>query len=142
MRPTPLARLRLTRHGSCHDGSPMTPAAEEQRRIRDAMERLCAGFGDAYWLERDRQGGFPEEFYAAVARDGWLGIAMPEAYGGAGLGIGEAAAMMQAVAQSGAGFSGASAPHMNIFGLHPGVKVGSDQQKRAFLPPLIRGEEK
>jgi acyl-CoA dehydrogenase len=114
----------------------------EQQRIRAAIERLCAGFDDAYWLERDRKGGFPEEFYAAVAEGGWLGIAMPEAYGGAGLGIAEAAVMMQAVAQSGAGFSGASALHMNIFGLNPVVRFGSEAQKRRFLPPLIRGEEK
>src|SRR5258708_15566132 len=122
--------------------SPMTSPSDERCRIRDAIERLCAGFGDAYWLERARQGGFPEEFYAAVARDGWLGIAMPEEYGGAGLGIGEAATMMQAVAQSGAGFSGASALHMNIFGLNPVVKFGSDEQKRRFLPPLIPGAGK
>ncbi len=120
----------------------MSVLTPDQQRIREAISRLCAGFGDAYWLERDRQGGFPEEFYAAVARDGWLGIAMPEEYGGAGLGIGEAATMMQAVAQSGAGFSGASALHMNIFGLNPVVKFGSEEQKRRFLPPLIRGEEK
>src|SRR5258708_31598052 len=100
MRPTPLARLRLTRHGSCHDGSPMTPASEEQRRIRDAIERLCAGFGDAYWLERDRQGGLPEEFYAAVARDGWLRIALPQEDGGAGLGIAAAPPPAHAVAQA------------------------------------------
>jgi acyl-CoA dehydrogenase len=120
----------------------MTGMPEEQQRIRTAIERLCAQFDDAYWLERDRQGGFPEEFYKAVAAGGWLGIAIPEEYGGAGLGIGEAAAMMQAVAQSGAGFSGASALHMNIFGLNPVVKFGSAEQKRRFLPPLIRGEEK
>ena len=120
----------------------MSALTPDQQRVRDAIERLCAGFGDGYWLEHDRNGGFPEEFYAAVARDGWLGIAMPEEYGGAGLGIGEAAAMMQAVAQSGAGFSGASALHMNIFGLNPVVKFGSEEQKRRFLPPLIRGEEK
>ena len=120
----------------------MSVLTPDQQRIREAISRLCAGFGDAYWLERDRQGGFPEEFYAAVARDGWLGIAMPEAYGGAGLGIAEAATMMQAVTQSGAGFSGASALHMNIFGLNPVVKFGSEEQKRRFLPPLIRGEEK
>ncbi|HJT08644.1 MAG TPA: acyl-CoA dehydrogenase family protein [Stellaceae bacterium] len=120
----------------------MTGVPEEQQRIRAAIERLCAQFGDGYWLERDREGGFPEDFYKAVAEGGWLGIAMPEEYGGAGLGIGEAAAMMQAVAQSGAGFSGASALHMNIFGLNPVVKFGSDEQKRRFLAPLIRGEEK
>src|SRR6185312_14533632 len=130
------------RAGSSHGKSAMTAPLDEQRRIRAAIERLCSQFGDAYWLERDRAGGFPEDFYKAVAAGGWLGIAMPEEYGGAGLGIGEAAAMMQAVAQSGAGFSGASALHMNIFGLNPVVKFGSDEQKRRFLPPLIRGEEK
>ncbi|HUH85193.1 MAG TPA: acyl-CoA dehydrogenase family protein [Stellaceae bacterium] len=120
----------------------MTALSPEQQRIRDAIAKLCAGFADGYWLERDREGRFPEEFYAAVAAGGWLGIAMPEAYGGAGLGIAEAAVMMQAVAQSGAGFSGASALHMNIFGLNPVVRFGSTAQKERFLPPLIRGEEK
>jgi acyl-CoA dehydrogenase len=120
----------------------MTALTAEQHRIRDAIARLCAGFDDGYWLERDRAGGFPEAFYGAIARDGWLGIAMPEEHGGAGLGIAEAAVMMQAVAESGAGFSGASALHMNIFGLNPVVKFGTAEQKRRFLPPLIRGEEK
>jgi acyl-CoA dehydrogenase len=120
----------------------MIGLSAEQHRIRDAIARLCAGFGDEYWLERDRKGGFPEDFHAAVARDGWLGIAMPEAFGGAGLGIAEAAVMMQAVAESGAGFSGASALHMNIFGLNPVVRFGTEEQKRRFLPPLIRGDEK
>ncbi len=120
----------------------MIQLTAEQHRIRDAIARLCEGFDDAYWLERERKGGFPEAFYAAIAAGGWLGIAMPEAFGGAGLGIAEAAVMMQAVAQSGAGFSGASALHMNIFGLNPVVKFGTPEQKQRFLPPLIRGEEK
>ncbi len=77
-----------------------------------------------------------------MARDGWLGIAMPEQYGGAGLGITEAAVMMQAIAESGAGFSGASAVHMNIFGLNPVVVFGTEEQKRRMLPPLIRGEQR
>ena len=116
--------------------------SDERQRIREATLRLGADFGDAYWLERDRDGGFPEDFYRAVAKGGWLGIAMPEAYGGSGLGIAEAATMMQAVAESGAGFSGASAIHMNIFGLNPVVVFGTPEQKQRFLPPLIRGEEK
>jgi acyl-CoA dehydrogenase len=120
----------------------MSGLSPEQQRIRDAIAKLCADFPDGYWLEHDRAGRFPEEFYAAVAQGGWLGIAMPEAYGGAGLGIAEAAVMMQGVAQSGAGFSGASALHMNIFGLNPVVRFGSAAQKERFLPPLIRGEEK
>src|SRR6185436_6200210 len=114
----------------------------EQERIREAIAKLCERFGDDYWLKRDREGGFPADFHQAFARDGWLGIAMPEAYGGSGLGITDAAVLMQAVAESGAGFSGASAVHMNIFGLHPVVMFGTDEQKRRFLPPLIAGNEK
>ena len=114
----------------------------EQLEIREAVARLCARFGDDYWLKKDEAGEFPREFHGAMAEAGWLGVAMPEAYGGAGLGIAEAAVVMQAVAQSGAGFSGASAVHMNIFGLHPIVVFGTDEQKRRFLPPLIAGAEK
>src|ERR1700759_3590278 len=115
---------------------------EEQREIRAAVSQLCERFGDDYWLEKDTEGGFPHEFHHAMAEAGWLGIAMPPEYGGSGLGITEAAVLMQAVAESGAGFSGASAIHMNIFGLHPVVVFGSDEQKRGFLPPLIAGDEK
>jgi acyl-CoA dehydrogenase len=114
----------------------------EQQEIRAAVARLCERFDDDYWLRKDTEGGFPFEFHQAMAEAGWLGIAMPEAYGGSGLGITEAAILMQAVAESGAGFSGASAVHMNIFGLHPVVLFGSDEQKRRFLPPLIAGKEK
>jgi acyl-CoA dehydrogenase len=116
--------------------------SEEQQRIREAIAKLCTRFGDDYWLKRDREGGFPAEFHQAMARDGWLGIAMPEEFGGAGLGISEAAVMMQAIAESGAGFSGASAVHMNIFGLNPVVVFGTQAQKERMLPPLIRGEQR
>jgi acyl-CoA dehydrogenase len=114
----------------------------DQLAIREAIAKLCSRFDAQYWLERDRNGGFPEDFYRAVAESGWLGIAMPQQYGGAGLGITEAALMMQAVAESGAGFSGAAALHMNIFGLNPVVVLGSDEQKKRWLPALIRGEQK
>jgi acyl-CoA dehydrogenase len=109
----------------------------EQLEIRDAVARLCARFGDDYWLRKDSEGGFPREFHRAMAEGGWLGIAMPEELGGSGLGISDAAVVMQAVAQSGAGFSGASAVHMNIFGLNPVVVFGTAEQKQRFLPPLI-----
>jgi acyl-CoA dehydrogenase len=115
---------------------------DDQHAIRCAVADLCAGFGDDYWLQKDREGGFPHDFHAAMAKAGWLGIAMPTAYGGAGLGITEAALMMETVCASGAGMSGASAVHMNIFGLHPVVVFGTDAQKRRFLPPLIAGEQK
>jgi acyl-CoA dehydrogenase len=114
----------------------------EQQEIRAAVARLCGRFDDAYWLQRDTEGGFPHEFHRAMAEGGWLGVAMPQEFGGSSLGITEAAVVMQAVAQSGAGFSGASAVHMNIFGLHPVVVFGTDEQKRRFLPPLIAGQEK
>lgn len=114
----------------------------EQEQIRDAIVRVCEPFGADYWLRRDREGGFPDDFHAALAKAGWLGIAMPEAYGGAGLGISEAALMMHTIAATGAGLSGASAVHMNIFGLHPVVVFGTDEQKRRWLPPLIHGRDK
>jgi acyl-CoA dehydrogenase len=114
----------------------------EQERIREAIGRLCSRFPDEYWLQRDKAGGFPADFHQACAKDGWLGVAMPEAYGGAGLGISEAAVMMQAIAESGAGFSGASAVHMNIFGLNPVVVFGNEEQKRRMLPPLIQGRHR
>jgi acyl-CoA dehydrogenase len=114
----------------------------EQEQIREAIERLCAPFDADYWLRKDREGGFPDDFHRAIAAAGWLGIAMPEAHGGAGLGITEAAIMMQAIAQSGAGLSGASAVHMNVFGLHPVVVFGTGEQQRRWLPPLIAGQEK
>jgi acyl-CoA dehydrogenase len=114
----------------------------EQEQIHDSIRKLCAPFDAAYWLEKDRTGEFPHDFHAAVAAAGWLGIAMPEACGGSGLGITEAAVMMQAIAESGAAMSGASAVHMNIFGLQPVVVFGTDEQKRRMLPPLIGGKDK
>src|SRR5258706_7706516 len=88
----------------------------EQQQIRDEVRKLCVKFDDAYWLEKDRSGDFPHELHAALAAAGWLGIAMPEAYGGAGLGITEAVIMMQAIAESGAAMSGASAVLINLLG--------------------------
>lgn len=116
--------------------------SEEQNSLVDSVTRLCADFGDDYWLERDQKGGFPEEFYEAIAAGGWLGIAMPEQYGGAGLGITEASLLVNAVSRSGAGMSGASAIHLNIFGLNPVIVFGTDEQCQRHLPPLIAGKEK
>src|SRR5471032_464575 len=116
--------------------------SDEQQTIRAAIARICAQFSDDFWLAKDRAGEFPHELHQALARDGWLGIAMPEEFGGAGLGITEAAVMLQAISESGAGFSGASAVHMNIFGLNPVVVFGSDDQKKRMLPNLIAGKER
>jgi acyl-CoA dehydrogenase len=116
--------------------------SSEQENIRDSVARVCARFDDAYWLQRDTEGGFPHAFFDAIAADGWLGMCIPEAYGGAGLGITEAALMTGTIAQSGAGMSGASAVHMNIFGLNPVIVYGTEAQKQRMLPPIARGEHK
>ena len=115
---------------------------DDQLRIRDAVLVSCSTFDDDYWLRKDRDGGFPEELYRAMADGGWLGICIPPDFGGSGLGLAEAAVLMRAVSESGAGMSGASALHMNIFGLNPVVVFGSDEQKRRMLPPIVQGREK
>jgi acyl-CoA dehydrogenase len=113
---------------------------EQRVAIRDAVRALCDRFDDDYWLARDRTATFPFEFHKAFAQAGWLGIAMPEEYGGAGLGITEAAIMMQTVAGSAGVFAACSTIHINIFGPHAIVVHGSPEQKARWLPPLIRGE--
>ena len=115
---------------------------EQQLAVKDAVERICAQFDENYWLERDTDGAFPEEFVRAITEGGWLGIAMPEEYGGSGLGITETAVLAHTIARSGAGMSGASSIHLNLFGPNPIVVFGTDEQKARMLPPLIKGEER
>ncbi len=115
----------------------LTPA---QAAIRDAVARICAKYDDAYWLARDNDHRFPEEFVRDIAGAGYLGIAMPESVGGAGLGVTDAAVMMHTIASSGAGMTGVSAVHINVFGPHPIAVFGTDAQKTRMLPPLIKGE--
>lgn len=116
--------------------------ALELDEIRSAVTALCAGFDDAYWLRKDDEGVFPADFHQAVADAGWLGICIPEEFGGAGLGIREAAVLVQAISESGAGMSGASAIHMNVFGLQPVVVFGTPAQQERMLPPLMAGKER
>lgn len=119
------------------------PAMNDSRRaVRSAVEAVCDRFDDNYWLGCDRDHRFPHEFYEAMAAGGWLGIAMPEEFGGSGLGVTEAALMMQVVANSAGTFAACSAIHLNVFGPHAIVVHGTQEQKRRMLPPLIRGEEK
>jgi acyl-CoA dehydrogenase len=115
---------------------------DDQQNIRDAVLKHCSQFTDDYWLERDREGEFPHDFYASIAEAGWLGIAMPESVGGAGLGITEAAIMMQAVAESGGGMTASSAIHIPVFGLEPVVLFGTEEQRQRMIPPIITGKEK
>src|SRR4051812_49615978 len=110
---------------------------EDQLAIKDSVGKLCAGFDGKYWLKKDKEGGFPEDFYKAMADDGWLGISMPEEYGGSGLGITEAAIMMQAGGESGAAPQGAPAGHLHRVRAHPIVVFGNQEQKQRILPPII-----
>jgi len=116
--------------------------SEEQQAIQENVARVCAGFDDDYWLDHDRTAEFPFDFHRAMADGGWLGITMPEEYGGAGLGVTEAALMMHAVAGSSGGMSAASAIHINLFGPHPIVVFGTDDQKRRWLPDIVQGKVK
>jgi acyl-CoA dehydrogenase len=113
-----------------------------QESIRDAVAKICSRFDDAYWLKKDKEGGFPADFHKAMADAGWLGICIPEEYGGSGLGILEAALMMRTISESGAGMSGASAVHMNVFGLNPVVVFGTKEQRQRMLPGIVEGREK
>ena len=115
---------------------------DEQQSIQAAIQKICQQFDDAYWLARDTDGTFPEDFVKAITEGGWLGIAMPEAYGGAGLGVTETAIMAHAIARSGAGMGGASAVHLNLFGPNPIVVFGTEEQKARLLPPLIKGQDR
>ena len=115
---------------------------EYQQAIRDAVAKVCAQFDAEYWRRTDETGIWPEEFTKAMADGGWLGIAMPEEVGGSGMGLMEASIMMQTVARSGAGFSGASSIHLNIFGAKPIEKFGTPEQRMTHLPKIISGEQK
>ncbi|HET8880813.1 MAG TPA: acyl-CoA dehydrogenase family protein [Solimonas sp.] len=115
---------------------------DDQQNIRDAVLRHCAQFSAEYWLEKDREGVFPQDFFDSMAEAGWIGIAMPGEYGGSGLGITEAAVMMQAVAESGAGMTGASSIHLPVFGMQPVVLFGSEEQKKTFVPPVVAGKDR
>ena len=112
----------------------------ERAALRDAITAICDRFDDDYWSRLDDEHRFPHEFAKAIAEGGWLGIAMPPEYGGAGLGVTEAAIMMQVVGASAGFFAACSTIHINIFGLHSIVKHGSDAQKREWLPRVISGE--
>ncbi|MCS7040947.1 MAG: acyl-CoA dehydrogenase family protein, partial [Caldilineales bacterium] len=114
----------------------------DQQIIRETVTALCARFGDDYWLARDQDGSFPVEFYTAMAEAGWLGIAMPEVVGGSGLGITEAAIMMQAVAEAGGGMTAASSVHGPVFGMEPVILFGTPEQQQRMIPPILTGREK
>lgn len=115
--------------------------SEDHRAIRDGVNAVVRRFDDEYWLARDEDGVFPREFHKAMADAGWLGITMPTEFGGSGLGVTEACLMMHEVASHGGGMAAASCVHINLFGPHPIVVFGTDEQRKRWLPPLIAGTD-
>jgi acyl-CoA dehydrogenase len=113
---------------------------EELEAIRDEASRICAGFDDSYWSGCDEKHEFPWEFYRAFADQGWLGILVPETYGGSGLGTLHAGALLNAVAASAGAQNAASALHISIFGMAPVIHHGSEELKQRTLPPTASGE--
>src|ERR1700712_1925903 len=113
---------------------------DDQELIRKSVAELAAKFDDQYWMEKDLAHDFPTEFYDAIAKGGWLGMTIPEEYGGHGLGITEATLLFEGVARSGAARNGASAIHLSIFGMQPVVKHGSDELKQRTLPRIVDGD--
>lgn len=114
--------------------------SEEQKLIRESVRKLCSAFPDEYWEQHDREGKFPDEYFNAMAEAGWLGIAIPEEYGGAGKGLQEAAIILEEVAASGAAMNGATPVHLSIFGMHPVVKHGSNDMCEKYLPAVAEGK--
>ena len=114
---------------------------EDHEALREGVRAVVSRFDDDYWFARDDDGLFPFEFHKAMAQAGWLGITMPPEYGGAGLGVTEAAIMMREVASHGGGMAAASSVHINLFGPHPIVVHGTGPQKARWLPRLISGED-
>ena len=108
--------------------------------IREAVRTMCKAFPDEYWMEHDTNHEFPWEFYDAVAKGGWLGLTVPEEYGGGGLGVTEAAIVEQEISASGAGMGGCSAVHIGIFGFEPIIHHGTEELKQRFLPRVVTGE--
>jgi len=122
------------------EGRPL-PTEDELAAIREGVRAVVSKFGDDYWLGRDDDGVFPREFHRAMADAGWLGVTMPEEYGGSGLGVTEAAVMMHEVASHGGAMAAASTVHINLFGPHPIVVKGTPEQKARWVPRLISGED-
>ena len=113
---------------------------EEHDLIRGAIQKICSNYPDEYWAECDEKHQFPWDFYNEMAEGGWIGVAIPEEYGGSGKGLTEASIILEEVAASGAAMNGCSGIHLSIFGMHPVVKYGSEEMKEKYLPQVAKGE--
>lgn len=118
----------------------MTGFSEEQLEVREAVQKICSNFSEEYWAKKDELAEYPNDFYQAMAKDGWIGIALPEDIGGGGLGISEATMMLHTISESGAGMAGAQSIHANVYATQPISHFGTKEQREKFLPPLLTGK--
>lgn len=125
-----------------HEIMDTTTFTDTQLQVKDSVSKICSNFPDSYWAARDQDERYPHEFHAALAKDGWIGIASPEDLGGSGLGISEATMMLQTVSQSGAGIAGAQSIHANVYATQPVAKFATWEQRERMLPRVISGEWK
>lgn len=119
-------------------GLEMTP---ERQQIHDSVKSLCDRFDDEYWMERDLTHSWPTEYTDAIKKAGWMGVTIPEEYGGAGLGVTEAALMMQVIGGSAGAIAACSAIQAGVFGPHAVTVHGTSEQKARLLPRLASGED-
>lgn len=118
----------------------MNGFSETQLDVREAVGKICEEFPDEYWAERDKTQEYPSDLHARLAEGGWIGVALPEELGGAGLGISEATMMLQTISESGAGIAGAQSIHANVYATQPVSKFSTPDQRQAFLAPLVAGK--
>ncbi|KAF8581484.1 acyl-CoA dehydrogenase NM domain-like protein [Ramaria rubella] len=124
------------------NGMDLDGLTESQIQVREAIADICAKFPDEYWAEKDLTESYPNDLHRELARGGWIGICMPEAYGGSNLGISEATVMLQTIAESGAGIAGAQTIHANVYAMQPVWTFANEDQRKRWLPPIISGQQR
>src|SRR6476660_309069 len=114
----------------------MTAETETHPEIREAIRRLCTRFDGAYWRRLDRERAYPTEFVAALTEAGFLGVLIPEEFGGSGLGLGAAAAVLEEIHRSG---GNGAACHAQMYVMGVLLRHGSPEQKERYLPDVASG---
>ena len=140
MKMTPRMNMRLFSQSTTRPIMEMTGFTDTQLDVHHSISKICSSFSDDYWAEHDESGRYPHELHTALAKDGWIGIALPEDLGGANLGISEATVMLQTIAQSGAGMAGAQSIHANVYATQSIAKFATPEQRQRMLPNLISGK--
>lgn len=118
----------------------IVPLSENQRLVRSSIRDICDNYDYEYWRQKAATGEYPHEFVDDLAENGWMGMLIPQKYGGAGFGTPEAVIMMEEIAANGGGFAAAQAIHGGIYNSVPIVKHGNEELKAELLPKVARGE--